>query len=244
MQEMDIKEIESQDFDIIENALVGLREIWKKKVLVLLVTMAGFLFALIFVSILGNSVRYYSSATLFSAVYGSYSDSNEGVAVMNKYADMIGSSRVCNRAAQALAEYNITAAELQDMVSTGMIRVSGASTNSTAYGTKLQISVYADSSELVLPITNAMASAFADELNDLIGSSTIQVMDEASTYASFQTVNVKMYLLLITGAAFVVSCGIIFCMAFFSPWVKSVAQCEQNSELILGLLPYTKSGQK
>ena len=29
--------------------------------------------------------------------------------------------------------------------------------------------------------------------------------------------------------------------AFFSPWVRSVAQCEPDEELILGLMPYDKN---
>ena len=53
--------------------------------------------------------------------------------------------------------------------------------------------------------------------------------------------NSTLYLLVITGGAYVVVCGIIFLMAFFSPKVRSVAQCEQDEELILGLLPYAKS---
>lgn len=241
MQENDIKDIQNTDMDIIENAVVAFRELWKKKLLILLVTLAGLLCSLIIITIKGDSTRYHSSATLFSAVYGASADSSEGVAVMNRYADMIGSSRVCSRAAQALTSYNITTEELQNMVSSGMISVSGASTNSMSYGYKLKLEVFSDSADEVLPITNTMASAFAAELNDLIGSSSIQVMDEATRYASFSTMNTKLYLLIITGGAFVLVCGIIFVLAFFSPWVKSVAQCEHDNELILGLLPYVKN---
>lgn len=241
MQERDIKNIEANDMDLIENVMVAFRELWKKKLLILLVALAGLLFSLIFVSLKGNSVRYYSSATLFSAVYGASQDSSEGVAVMNRYADMIGSSRVCGRAAQALAQYGITTEELQNMVSTGMISVVGASTNSTSYGYKLTMSVFSDSSDQVLAITNAMSSAFAAELNELIGTSAIQVMDEATAYSSFNTVNTKLYILLITGGALFVICAIIFLMTFFSPWVRSVSQCEQDDELILGLIPYDKN---
>lgn len=241
MQEKDIRNIETSDMDIIENAVVALRDLWKKKLLIILVTIAGLLCAMIFITVKGNSTRYHSSATLFSAVYGASADSSEGVAVMNRYADMIGSSRVCSRAAQALTAYNVKTEDLQNMVSSGVISVSGANTNAMSYGYKLTLSVFSDSAEEILPITNAMASAFAAELNDLIGSSAIQVMDEATGYASFDTLNTKLYLLAFPAAAFVLICGIIFVMAFFSPWVKSVAQCEQDNELILGLLPYVKN---
>lgn len=241
MDEKSINSIETMDFDLIENTLVAIREVWKKKLVVLLMTIAGLLVSVIFLCVRGNSINYYSSATLFSAVYGSFSETNEGVAVMNRYSELIKSSRVCNRAAQALAKYNITGQELQQMVKDGYIKVSGANTNSMSYGYKLTISVYSDSSEKVLPITNAMASAFAEELNDLIGSSAIQVMDEAASYASYNTTNAILWLLLFPAAAFIGSSGLIFVAAFFSPWVRSVAQCEQDSDLILGLLPYDKN---
>ena len=240
MEAKNIKMIEEQDFDIIENAFVALRELWKKKLLIVLVTIAGFLMSVIFISIKGNSTKFYCSATLFSAVYGSYSDTTTGVAAMNRYTDLINSSRVCNRAAQNLVSYGITSDELRQMTANGFVRVSGASTDSMSYGYKLTLSVYSESKEKIVAITNAMASAFAAELNDLLGSQTIQVMDEATGYASYSTLNVTMCLLLFTGAAFALSCGLIFVCAFFSPWVRSAAQCEQDSDLILGMLPYTK----
>lgn len=240
MQEKDIKDIQNTDMDIIENAVVAFRELWNKKLLILLVTIAGLLCSLIFITVRGDSKRYHSSATLFSAVYGATADSSEGVIVMNRYADMISSSRVCSRAAQALTAYNITTEELQGMVAAGMITVSGASTNSMSYGYKLTLDVFNDSAAEILPVTNAMASAFTAELNDLVGTSSIQVMDEATSYNSFDTLNKKLYILAITGGAFIFVCGIIFLLAFFSPWVKSVAQCEHDNELVLGLLPYVK----
>ena len=241
MQQNEIRQIESQDMDIIENAFVALRELWKKKLLVILVTMAGLLCSLIIINVKGNSVRYHSSATLFSAVYSAATDSTEGVAIMNRYADMIGSSRVCSRAAQALSGYNIKTEDLQRMVANGEINVSGANTSSMAYGYKLTLSVFSNYEDQILPVTNAMASAFAAELNDLMGTSAIQVMDEATGYGYFNTLNAQKYLLLITGAAFIGACCIIFVLAFFSPWVKSVKQCEQDNDLILGMLPYVKS---
>ena len=241
METKDIRSIEDQDFDLIENIFVSLRELWKKKLLIILVTIAGFLMALIYISIKGNSVKYYSSATLFSAVYGSYSDTTAGVAAMNRYTDLIKSSRVCSRAAQNLVSYSLTTADLQRMTADGSIKVSGASSNSASYGYKLTLSVHSESKEKILAITNAMAAAFAAELNELLGSQTIQVMDEATGFASYRTVNIVKVILLFAGAAFVLSCGLIFVVSFFSPWARSVAQCEREEDLILGMLPYTKN---
>lgn len=243
MNEKDIRDIETSDYDLIENVLVALRDLWRKKLLIVLITIAGFLLSIIVTSFMGNSTQYFSSATLFSAVYGSNADASQGVAAMNRYADLIKSSRVCSRAAQSLTDYNLTTSDLQRMVAVGNIRIIGASTTSASYGYKLTISTTSNSRENVLPITNAMASAFADELNELIGTDMIQVMDDATQYSQYETLNVTKYMLVFTGGAFVAACGVIFLLAFFSPWVRSVAQCEQDSDLILGLVPYSRHRQ-
>ena len=56
MQEKEIRDIETGDMDIIENVIVAFRELWKKKLLIMLVTLAGMLFATLFINIKGNSV--------------------------------------------------------------------------------------------------------------------------------------------------------------------------------------------
>jgi hypothetical protein len=49
-----------------------------------------------------------------------------------------------------------------------------------------------------------------------------------------------LYIILFAAAAGVMSAGIIFIKEFLSAYVYSVAQCEQNKDLILGILPYDK----
>ena len=153
-----------------------------------------------------------------------------GVTVMNQYASMLGSTRVCDRAAGSLQEYGITSNELRSMVANGNISLSGASTDSKTYGTKLTLVVN----------VNAMAKAFADEINDLLGVSTLQVMDEAVEYTAHHSINLTLYFILFGAVAFVGTAGIIFIKEFFSSKVYSVAQCEQDERLILGMIPYNK----
>lgn len=237
---MDIKEMEAVDYDIMENVKVAFREIWKKKIIVILATIIGFLVALVYVGITGRVTYYGATATVFSAAYGSYEDSSYGVSAMNTYADIIGSSRVCERAEEQLKQYNISSEQLKDMVAAGSIYVAGASSDSKSYGYKLYIFVNARSPERVVAISNAMANSFANELNDFLGTSTIQVMDEADSYYSYQSINLPLYIMVFGAAAFVLSCGVIFVFAFFSPWVKSIAQCEMDANYVLGIIPYTK----
>ena len=220
---MNIEELETADYDILENIKVAFYRLWKMKIVVLLMTLIGFLAFGVYVGLAGVKTSYFATASIYSAVYGSYEDSMGGVTVMNQYASMLGSTRFCDRAAGSLQEYGITSNELRSMVANGNISLSGASTDSKTYGTKLTLVVNVGTSEYVVDVANAMAKAFADEINDLLGVSTLQVMDEAVEYT-----------------AHVGTAGIIFIKEFFSSKVYSVAQCEQDERLILGMIPYNK----
>ncbi|SFB18993.1 Capsular polysaccharide biosynthesis protein [Acetitomaculum ruminis DSM 5522] len=237
---MDIKELEEVDYDILENIKVSFRELWKKKWIIILTTILGGLCALVYIGIVGRSTYYTARASVFSAAYGSYEESATGVSAMNAYADIIGSSIVCERAAESLSEYGITSDKLKEMVSAGQIYVAGASTSSREYGYKLQIYASSRSSERAIPIANAMANAFTAELNAFLGQNIIQVMDEASSYSVSEKINVKMYIAIFSAVGLVLSSGIIFVCTFFSPWVRSVEQCEMKEENILGIIPFSK----
>ena len=225
---MNIEELETADYDILENIKVAFYRLWKMKIVVLLMTLIGFLAFGVYVGLAGVKTSYFATASIYSAVYGSYEDSMGGVTVMNQYASMLGSTRVCDRAAG------------RSMVANGNISLSGASTDSKTYGTKLTLVVNVGTSEYVVDVANAMAKAFADEINDLLGVSTLQVMDEAVEYTAHHSINLTLYFILFGAVAFVGTAGIIFIKEVFSSKVYSVAQCEQDERLILGMITYNK----
>ena len=135
---------------------------------------------------------------------------------IESHASMLGSTRVCDRAAGSRQEYGITSNELRSMVANGNISLSGASTDSKTYGAKLTLVVNVGTSEYVVDVANAMAKAFADEINDLLGVSTLQVMDEAVEYTAHHSINLTLYFILFGAVAFVGTAGIIFIKEFFS----------------------------
>lgn len=237
---MDIRELETADYDILENIKAAGYRLWKQKIIVVLMTVVGVLASFIFIGIVGIQTSYYSRASIYSAVYGSYEESADGVAVMNTYASVLGSQRVCERAAASLQQYNISPSTLKSMVNSGRIYLSGASTDSKKYGYQLTLVVYTSSYENVVDVTNAMAKAFTDEINDLLGSSTVQVLDEALGYGISKSISVKLCVLIFGAVAFILTAVIIFMKEFFSAKVYTVSQCEQNKDLILGLIPYDK----
>lgn len=238
---IDINELETADYDILENVKAAFYRLWKMRYIVVLSTLVGFLVSFIYFFVVGVETNYRSSATIFSAVYGSYQDSSDGVTVMNTYSGLLNSSRVCERAVANLNNSKISAQMLKNMVNSGQIYMSGASTASKSYGYELTLVVTQDSPVYVVEIANAMAKAFTDEINDLLGTSSLQVLDEAQWYYSYDAYNYKVFILIFGLAGFLLSAGIIFIKEFFSVRVYIVSQCEMKKENILGLIPYNNN---
>ena len=103
---IDINELETADYDILENVKVAFYRLWKMRYVVVLWTLIALLISFMYVLISGVETKYRSSATIFSAVYGSYQDSTNGVTMMNTYAGLLNSSRVCERAVVNLNKNN------------------------------------------------------------------------------------------------------------------------------------------
>lgn len=237
MSYLDVKELETADYDILENIKAAFYRLWKLKMVVVLATLVGLLASLIYIAVVGVHTTYYSTASIFSAVYGSYQESTAGVQGMNMYANLLGTTRVCDRAVENLGQSTVSSRELQSMVNSGRVYLRGYSSDSKKYGYELTLVATSANSQNVVEIANAMAQAFADEINDLIGSRSVQVMNEAMAVHTTKSINVKMYILLFSVAAFVLSAGIIFVKEFFSSRVFLIGQCEQNEDKILGLIP-------
>lgn len=233
-----VRELEIADYDLLENIKTAIYRVWKFKLVVVLMTLVGFLASLVYISIVGISVNYRSSAAIYSMVYGSYEDSAAGVSVMNTYASLLGTSNVCERAAVSLQNTGITGNTLKNMVSSGMIYLSGA--NTKTYGYKLTLVTVSNSPEYVEEISNAMSRAFADEINDLLGSKTLQVVDSANGVSASKSISATLCIALFGIVAFMLTCIVIFMKEFFSTRVYSVGQCESQKELVLGLIPYRK----
>lgn len=240
---LDVRELETADYDILENIKTAFYRLWTMKTIVLLFTLIGLCASLVYIGIVGIHTNYYSTASIYSVVYGSYSESASGVTVMNTYSSMLGTTRVCERAADKLSGSGVSASMLRSMVNNGNIYLSGASSDSKKYGYRLRLVVTSSSPDNIADIANAMASAYTDEINDLLGTSTLQVLDEALSYSTASSINIKLYILLFAAAGFVLSAGVIFVKEFFSSRVYSVAQCEPDKDLILGLIPYSSKSR-
>lgn len=234
-----IKEMEINDYNILQNMKAAFYRLWKMKTIVFLSTIIGVLAALIYTTLAGDELSFYSSATIYSAVYGSISETNSGVSVMNNYSSILGTTRVCERAATEINDPKITTAYLQELISSGKVKISGASA-SGKYGYRLVLNTVLDSPDYVTIITNEMANAFVGEINDLLGQDVVQVFDESKVVFARKGSSNILPIIILGLAGFVLSAGIIFVKEFFSSKIQVVSQCTNDRNQILGILPYSK----
>ena len=228
----DIKEMEITDYNILRNIVSALYRTWKMKWIIVFATIIGGLLAVAFLKYKGDKYSYYSNAAIYSAVYGSYSETTSGVTLMNTYSSVLGTSRVCERAAAEIDDSRVTANYLMNLVASGAVTLGGTSRESKNYGYRLVMQTMLDDPENVVEITNAMADAYVSEINDLLGADNLQVFERAT--------NVGLIVIILAAAGFFLSAGIIFVKEFFSSKVYIVSQCESDKSMILGLLPYSK----
>jgi capsular polysaccharide biosynthesis protein len=238
---LEVKELELADYDLLENIKAAFYRLWKLKSAVLIMTLMGLLMSFIFVSFIGVKTNYEATSTIFSAAYGSLSDSSTGVAVMNTYSSLLDSTRVCENAAAELNDSRYTADVLKEMVEDEKIFISGANTNSKYYGYRIDLVAVTESPSDSIHIANAMADAFVSEINDIVGFGTLQVMDEAKNVEESKNISVVLIALIASGLTLIFSSLIIFAVEFFSEKVYTIPQCEQNEDLILGLIPNVKT---
>ncbi len=238
---LEVKELELADYDLLENIKAAFYRLWKLKSAVIIITLMGLLASFIFLGFIGVRDEYEATATIFSAAYGSLSESSTGVTVMNTYSSLLNSTRVCEKAAAELNNSAYPADVLKEMVEEEEIYIDGANTNSRYYGYTIDLVVVAEDPYDSIRIANAMADAFVLEINDIVGGGTLQIMEEARKVEESKNISVIIVALIFSGIAFVFSSLIIFAKEFFTEKVYTIPQCEQNGDLILGLIPDAKT---
>ena len=238
---LEIKELEVADYELLENIKAAFYRLWKLRSAIFVMTLMGLLASFIFIDYIGVRTNYVASSSIFSAAYGSVSESSSGVPIMNTYSSLLDSTRVCEKAAAQLNNASYSAAVLKEMVEDNKIYIDGANTNSKYYGYKIYMVAIAENPSDAIKIANAMADAFVMEINDIAGGGTVQVMDEAKECEETKNLSVILVAIIFSGIAFVLSMLIVFIKEFFSEKVYTIPQCEQNEDLILGLIPNDKA---
>ena len=201
----------------------------KNKLIVIIVAIASLAIGILLnYNVKPDKYRAYSN--VYSVSFGSYTDSVEGVYVLQTYSDIINSRKVANRPAMIIGDDSLDGEKIKSMITYSY------SEQSPVYY------IYATSTDpqLSMTIANAVAKAFVIEMNNIMGEDNAQILDEAYDYE--QVFNGRKdqikNILIITLLGTLLCLFVIVMISFFSNKVESVNDVTLNGEIeILGVIP-------
>ncbi|MDD3139162.1 MAG: Wzz/FepE/Etk N-terminal domain-containing protein [Lachnospiraceae bacterium] len=171
---------------------------------------------------------YTAQATVYSAAYGSYKQSLEGVDLMQTYSEIINSRKVADRAAVLLGQHDMTGEAIA-----GMIAVSYTNTSAVMY-----INAYSVNPDEAVDIANAVAESFVIEAQSITGDKNIQILDEAQFAQMDGMSRQKKYSIIVGLIAFLIPVCVILLREILSDRVYHIEDAELNGELdIIGIIP-------
>ena len=201
----------------------------KNKLIVIIVAIASLAIGILLnYNVKPDKYRAYSN--VYSVSFGSYTDSVEGVYVLQTYSDIINSRKVANRAAMIIGDDSLDGEKIKSMIT---YSYSEQSPVYYSYATTTD-------PQLSMTIANAVAKAFVIEMNNIMGEDNAQILDEAYDYE--QVFNGRKdqikNILIITLLGTLLCLFVIVMISFFSNKVESVNDVTLNGEIeILGVIP-------
>lgn len=216
-----------------EDFIISFKTVWRKKVVCIAGALLMFAIGIILTWNADVSNYYSSTVSIYSNSYGNVEESYSVTEVMNSYADVVKSSKVCERAASSLPQYGFSAAEIADL-----LKVSASD--------KVAITIEASYIDPIVAedVANAVAESFVIEMRNITGSNAVQILDSASnskrTYNGF--VNLWKKRAIFFAAGFVLVAGVIFVRELFSNKARLAEQfAVDENDFILGIIPEADS---
>lgn len=211
--------------DIRRYLLAIKKNVWK----IGIATIICFFIALIF-NYKVKDDGYSSTASVYSAAFGSVDESLQGVTALKTYSEIITSKDVADRAAKIIGNDEING----DMIK-GMVSYSYDET-SPIY----RIKAVSNSPSLSITVANAVANAFVIKMNTITGEGSAQILDEAYNYEKeFDGKKEQIKgIVLITLIGMALSIVVVIGYSALSGKAMSVHDVTMNGELeIIGVIP-------
>ncbi|MBE5935399.1 MAG: hypothetical protein E7262_06365 [Lachnospiraceae bacterium] len=205
------------------------RALTKGKIVIIIVLLLSLAVGFVF-NMKPEDDIYKATANVYCPSGTEYSSGDEDVHIIQNYADVITSKRVADRAASMLDDEDYDGSLIKQMVSVTYTETSPV----------YKIHVESINPDMSISIANAVACAFAMEMNILNSNSKAQVLDEA--YENEMVFNGRreqiknIALFGIVGAIW--SMLIMIIVAGFSNKVETVDDVTLDGEIeILGVIP-------
>lgn len=192
--------------------------------------------------------KYTSVATVYAAADSSYSDSVSAVTVMNAYIDVANSYKVCQRAALILGRNDIDASDFQKFVSVNSsVKKTSSSTSISSFmnSSATIISFYATTKEgeLSMLMADAMAKSYAIEMNSILNSDSIKLLDSADSAKKSYDANKEAWRKrgVATGVGIMFACFIVLLGEIIDKKVRTVREATIRDQIpVIGFIPEYK----
>lgn len=221
-------EIQLEDFRL---ALLAL---WRKKLLILAITILTGLIGWFFTFNEQVINTYQAKTSVYSVATGSAQELNYLSTALISYADIVKSNKVCERAATLLrGNVSLDASDIQRMIGVNSVNDS-----------VIEISAVSTDPQVSIAVTNAVAEAFVREMTGITENDAIQILDSADSFMINEngTKNILMKRFLFLFAGLAISSAYIAGSELFSNKIRSVAQCfEVDEKEILGIVPFMEN---
>lgn len=213
-------EITTEDIKIVISAL------FKNKLLIILLTIAGVSSGLMYSSGLKTEYTYGASAAV-SAVYSVGQGPISSSAVLTNYTEILTSDRVCEYAAALIADGDVTAERIRSMIH--------VSSGSNSY--VLKIGARGVNPELSVKVANAVADGFVYQTAVITGNNAVQVLDYAKSADIVSNNRSYAVMLLFPAAAFIFACLLAVIAEIAPGRLRSVGQCVDDESELLTVIP-------
>ena len=216
-----------------EDFIISFKTVWNKKSLCIAGALIMFAIGIILTWNADVSNYYSAYVSIYSNSYGNVEESYNATVVMNSYAEVVTSSKVCERAASSLPQYGFDAGEIADLLNV-----------SSSDGVSIEIGASYIDPIVAEDIANAVAESFVIEMRNITGTNAVQILDSAvgatRTYNGF--VHLWENRALFLAAGFVLVAGVIFVAELFSNKARLVEQfVVDENDFILGIIPEADS---
>jgi len=217
----------------LEDVRVAFLTLLRNKLLILLITLAGFCVGMLYTVRQPATFKYDATATV-SVVFdaGVSQGPFSGVGVITNFAQIITSYSVAEYAAMLLADEGVTVQQIQSMVSTA-----------GRYDPPiLNITARSESPRLAILVANAAAESFVAQVSIITGTQSIQILDAARTAELYVSSDGRIIRLVAPIAAFIVACVLVVFFELKAGKLLSVKQCVTDMGELVAIIP--KAGKK
>ncbi|MCR5557049.1 MAG: hypothetical protein K6F75_05765 [Butyrivibrio sp.] len=189
--------------------------------------------------------RYGAVATVYAAAENSYSEATAAVTAMNAYLDVAKSYKVSQRAALLMGRSDISAADIQSLVSVNSSAKSKNTTTNFLNSSATIISFVATTNDpdLSMAMADAAAESYAIEMSNILKTDSVKTLDSAhSTYVAYDASRQAWINRIIFGlAGFVIASAVVVLFEIIDRKVRTIREATIRNQLpIIGIIPDDK----